>query len=115
MALCAVARQGTAEPVPARVTPSGKPKLGARSAPALVVAPARAVKTLRARADSNGRPLAPEASALSTELRAQGTPDSKGLSAHSDARATPSTLRNTPCAKAEESTTPDLVELTRRP
>jgi hypothetical protein len=32
----------------------------------------------RARADSNGRPLAPEASALSTELRAQ-EPESKGL------------------------------------
>ena len=31
----------------------------------------------RARADSNGRPLAPEASALSTELRAPGAPPSR--------------------------------------
>ena len=83
----------------------------------------------RARADSNGRPLAPEASALSTELRAQnarfygvfapcrlaaalGCQQARRL-AHELAAYHRSTLRDTPRAMAEESTTPDLVELTR--
>ena len=79
-----------------------------------MVAPARAAKTYA--------PGPIRTADLSLRRRAlyplsygrRGTTDSKGLSAHADARATPSTLRNTPCAKAEESTTPDLVELTRQ-
>ena len=42
---------------------------------------------LRARADSNGRPLAPEASALSTELRAQATSRERRLCSRAYRRA----------------------------